>query len=161
MDDYSQLHTCVYSDEDGYFQFPDIAYGTYQVYAEVTGKYSTPAIVTIDENNPAFNDVFFIISGDEISLSIPSVTAELDKNTGQVYPNPVVDKGMLKIILDNSITVNLTIFDNNGQIVYNTDKSMSSGKNLVQFPTTEFSSGLYTIRITSGKQTTMRKFIIY
>ena len=51
-----------FSKTTGDFGFNSLAFGTYQIYAEMPGKNTTPAFVTIDAQYPSVNDVQIVIN---------------------------------------------------------------------------------------------------
>jgi PKD repeat protein len=159
-DDNGQLYTCTYSDADGYFGFPDLAFATYRVTAEVTGKYSTTAVVTLDENNPSVTDIFFFIQGDQISLSIPGQEAANGISIGEVYPNPAREQASLDINIGASADMLVSVFDQTGKMVMKEEFAFSAGLNRVTLQTGQWSTGLYTVKILSNNgRLVVRKLI--
>jgi len=158
--DNGQSYICTYSDADGYFGFPDLAFGTYRVTAEVPGKYSKTAVVTIDENIPSVTDISFFIQGDQISLSIPVQEAEKGISIGEVYPNPAGEQASLDLDLGAAADILVSVFDQTGKMVTKEEFTFGAGPNRITLQTRQWSTGLFTVKIlTNDGRHAVRKLI--
>ncbi|MBN1339125.1 MAG: PKD domain-containing protein [Bacteroidales bacterium] len=159
MDETDNLFTCTYTGNDGYFEFPQIAYGTYKVYAEITGKYCIPAIITISEDHPEVTGISFFIDGDQISLSIKDHVAE-GISMGDLYPNPAEESVYINFNLNRPGEFNVAVFDQNGRQVYTSHHSPDKGNYRLEVPVDEFVSGLYTLKVSASDGSfAVRRFI--
>jgi len=105
------------SDIDGNYEFINLPFGTYQVYPELAGYITTPAIITLDESNSAVTGLTIIISGTTITTGI----YRPDKGTAveiSVFPNPVQNELNLGITCIKGY-IEVRIFNTSGQIIYN------------------------------------------
>lgn len=98
-----------YSDASGYFEFDDIAYGTYQLYAEVLNKETEPAIITIGPDNESIENIELIIEGQKVVTSAHVNIADL--SNWNLYPNPVQNNVVIEFSLQSSTNVQLSITD--------------------------------------------------
>ncbi|MEX2590318.1 MAG: PKD domain-containing protein, partial [Chitinophagales bacterium] len=98
-----------YSDASGYFEFDDIAYGTYQLYAEVLNKETEPAIITIGPDNESIENVQLIIEGQKVITSSDKNVVEL--RNWNLYPNPVQNNIVIEYALQNAADIELSITD--------------------------------------------------
>jgi PKD repeat protein len=73
------------TNESGYFLLQGLPIGTYTVHANLTGFYSTPIQVTLEETAPG-SEVNLMIQGNSINGS--SESPELNSNIS-IFPNPV------------------------------------------------------------------------
>lgn len=85
QDDKPVTHTI--TNQNGEFQFSGIAYGSYKVFVEIAGKYCTPHLVTIDQQNPSSAGLQFKVKSTAITTGLfkdKMPTIEKVK----IYPNP-------------------------------------------------------------------------
>ncbi|MGZ5302907.1 MAG: PKD domain-containing protein [Bacteroidia bacterium] len=143
-----------YSDLNGEFGFANIAFGTYQVYAEVAGLQTFPAIVSISESNQSNNDVNLKMNATAIVTAIRPAHIQ-DDNGISIYPNPV--NNVLNINLDNAISqpVQIVVYSITGKQMINITKA-PNGKS-IQLPVNELTNGIYILEVKGQKsQTIMR-----
>lgn len=160
MDQENNLFTFTFSDQEGFFEFPQLAYGTYKVYAELIGKTSVPAIVTISESNPVVENICFIIAGDQITLSVPEQNNSLFEFTGTVYPNPATEYIRVQTSSREPQTINLSVIDQDGRRVISEEIDLSTGLNTLQTGTLQLKPGMYTLKLTGENGSFItRKFI--
>ncbi len=134
-----------FSDANGIYQFEDIGFGTYKIIVEVMGKFSVPVTITLDETNPAVDDLTFIISGDNITLSIDENIPDFISGMGYVYPNPVFDKANIEYTLNKSAVVHYTVTDILGRVIAEQTEKSTQGNNNITIDTRSFESGIYYI----------------
>ncbi len=141
--------TFMYSDQDGNFEFNDLPYDTYTVYAEIPGKQTYPAVVTIDVNNPAVNNLALIILSNAITFSIGEIQSDYVKGIGDIYPNPSRDKIYLDIEMTKPSCVRCGIFNQTGQLVYDRSEDISTGTHRIMLNVQALAEGVYTVQITT------------
>ncbi|MCD4695673.1 MAG: PKD domain-containing protein [Bacteroidales bacterium] len=148
------------TDEDGYFGFENISFGTYKITVEVIGKYSTPVGITLDEDNPAVEDLNFVITGDNISLSINENLPEFIPDIGNVYPNPVENEAHLQYSINEPKTVEVTLVNIMGRVIFNYTEKSTQGLNTLNINTQNIEYGMYYIYLNfNNSYTTVRKFV--
>jgi len=159
MDEGENALTYLLSNEEGLFEFEDIAYGTYKLKVEMPGVNSEIATVVLDQNNQTIN-VEFIVKGSSAFLSVSDLNM-LTLHVGDIYPNPATNMANIDINMAENTDVQIHVFNQVGQEVYNMESSLIQGNQKLQFPVSDLVSGFYTIRI-SGQNggTIMKKFII-
>ncbi|MBN3035586.1 MAG: T9SS type A sorting domain-containing protein, partial [Bacteroidales bacterium] len=147
MDAQGQMLSCEYTDTHGSFIFPELAYGTYTVMAEVTGKYSSPAYVTIDEDHPSVTDILFIITGNEITLATGEGLSATGDWVGRIFPNPASDMVMIEIAPVRAENVSFVLVDQRGQTAMESIRDCGSGNQVVALDVSGLKAGLYTLVI--------------
>lgn len=151
---------CKLSDLEGYFRFGEIAFGTYQIYPDVTGIHTEPMYITISEEEPGNEEITVVIQDEEITFGIDETGSEFIEDFGNVYPNPVKDQARLNIFLKKSGMVNVFILDQKGQLIWQKALQMNKGQVQYLFSTAAFSAGIYTIGVvTEDEFLFSRKFI--
>ncbi|MCD4746896.1 MAG: T9SS type A sorting domain-containing protein, partial [Bacteroidales bacterium] len=149
----------VYSDKDGLFNFSDIAFGTYKVKAEVFGKTSESAIIILDSDNPTVN-IGFVINGDNVTLSIDDNLQGFVSHLSEIYPNPINENANIKVSILKSTQVNISIYNQFGQLVYTIDETLGAGSQIIPVNTVDLSNGFYSLQIlTSDGSKFIRKFV--
>ena len=143
--------------ESGSFAFPAMDYGTYFLYAEMSGITSDYVKVVLTAENP-HADVVMTFEGKNV-LGIHNIHAELE--AGVIYPNPSTDKFNLALNLTEAVTVKIEIFNQTGQVISSMIKSLGSGQTILTLSTVQMATGFYTLRISSDKGINLtRKLLI-
>ena len=146
-----------YSEENESFDFSDIAFGNYVVYAEVIGLLTEPANVTLDAENP--------VSDIEIHITPNGVTTAIDENYADItsisdlFPNPVDSYARLNLNLLENAQVEMVIINQLGQVINHTSEYMNQGINKIELNTQSYPSGVYFLQIKTPKSTLNQKFI--
>lgn len=96
---------------------------------------------------------------------VPDATTEYNQvvNSFNSFPNPVSDQSKLSWELENASDVSLQIYSITGQMVFSNNFGVqSAGTHQFSFSANDLGlqNGLYTVQLTTGKQTTNRKLII-
>ncbi len=157
MDDSPVTYT--YTDASGNFEFNNIAYGTYQVYTEITGKITYPVIITIDSINPSVSNINILVNEDDIIASTAhnDVISQSYQNV-IIYPNP--NNGIFTISNFGLADVyKLEIIALKGKIVYSDvirwDKNDTKEINI-----NNLSKGIYFVKFQTDKCVEYRKIIV-
>ena len=80
--------------------------------------------------------------------------------TLKVFPNPINEKATIEFYLENKASVQLSILDIHGRIVYETEVSeLQSGKNQVSFDAGSMAPGVYFCRLQKGDKELLRKMV--
>lgn len=153
-------HLYTYSDVNGDYGFSNLAYGTYKVWAEVLGKTTVPAIVTIDANNPSITDINLVVTSSGVTTSIEDNVSDYVENISDIYPNPVNEEINLEVSFKLPSDLQIDIFNQIGQRVYSQNINETAGQQIIKINTSEFEGGVYSLRITTeDKAQIMRKFV--
>jgi len=151
-----------HSDSKGMFTLVNLDLQMYHLYAEVTGKYTFPLQIALDEYNPDISYVKLTIGSYGVNGSVNSGISEnaINGSISEVYPNPAVKEIALDIHLEKPGLMNYEIFDNNGQKVQALVNETSAGISQLRFDTEQLKSGIYYLLI-SGEDApyAIRKFI--
>lgn len=147
-----------YSDVQGAFDFGDLSYGLYTVYAEVPGKTTIPATVEISEEVPHVI-IDFVITGDEVT--IVSTGNEILAVEMEIFPNPANEKVTVSLFSNKEASIVLEIMNLMGQTIKNNRQQVMAGVSKIELKTGEIPEGIYMIKITSEEgQTTVKKLLI-
>ncbi len=144
------------TDINGNYSFPNVAYGTYQVYAEVAGKTTVPSIVTIDAANPTVNNVNVEVNSGSI-LNIKQTVKEESMVVG-IYPNPAVDYLTLAFELKEAASVQVLIENTLGQLIFSDTYKLTNGKHKLTQSLRDLPSGMYSISVSTGNQSMNSQF---
>jgi len=156
LDENSNPLSFTLSQLDSGFDFNNLSFGSYTVYAEVVGMVTEPGMVTLSAENPtATIDIVVTPNG-----VITGINDELDMEiSGSIYPNPVGSLAQLDLNLTEAKTVEWALLNQMGQVLQSSAQYMSSGLNRVQVNVSDYPSGVYFIQLISDKTTTTQKFI--
>lgn len=148
------------TDNNGQFNFPDIALGSYKVYPEVTGKTTTPAIFTLDNSVPSVNLVFNITQNN-VTYGINDGLSKYISGIGEVFPDPVIDKANIDITATKNINISLAVYNITGQMMKEIESGIQKGKNVLNFNRTGLNAGCYYLKIqTEDKSSVVKKFTV-
>ena len=145
-----------YSEIDENFDFSNIAFGDYVIYAEVIGLPTEATNITLNTENPTANI--------EIVISPNGVTTGIEDNYTDVinsifFPNPVDSYARIDLNMLENAQVEMIILNQLGQVISNSSKYMTQGINKVELNTQSYPSGLYFMQIKTPKTTLNNKFI--
>ena len=127
----------------GDFNFSQLAYGTYYLYAELAGCESQTIKVVLSETTPSIQ-VGLALSGHSI-LGTPESLPSID--AGVVYPNPVNDYARIAMKLNNPADLTIELYNMSGQMISQIQKSCLAGETLVTIPTAGLNPGIFTLKI--------------
>ncbi len=162
FDDNNQPIEICHSDESGSFNLSKLDLQSYNIYAEVTGKYTIPLNVVLKPSTTEIDQITLIISS---SLVHGSYTYDIpenifDKNIGNVYPNPVSDNLNLDVTLTQSEQIDISIIDSYGKVVKMISYQGNTGLNNIHLNLQVLSSGFYFTKISRASgQNVNRKFL--
>ncbi len=134
------------SNEEGEFDFSDLAFGTYKIGLEISGVDSDVATITLTADNPTV-ELNFTVTEEGAVLSINDI--QNISFTSQIFPNPVVDKANLNLTAKKAMSININIYNQLGAIVSSQDYTVQSGMQNIQLNTTSLREGVYYLHIQS------------
>ena len=144
---------------DAGFDFSNISYGTYMVYAEVIGLTTQPAVITLSADNPTSN-VEINITENGVTTGLEDVASKYIARIGDVYPNPVTHTAYLEIEAQETTSVDVVIINQLGQVMYEAQKQLNMGTQRLEINTNSLKSGLYFLQLRNdGKNMMSQKFI--
>jgi len=148
-----------YTDDNGDFGFSNIAYGTYQVYVEVLGVQTIPAVVTIGVETPSVDDLVIFASETLITTGIEEF--DFDGAISEIYPNPVLNEARIQVDFEIATQINVSVLDLTGRVIFTQPVSLSAGKNRVDVSVNQLKNGYYFLNIqdVDGVFSVTRKFM--
>ena len=135
-----------YTDANGKYSFPNLALGSYTIYAEQLNKIPSPLEFTLTAENPAD-------SGANISINSHSATGINNINGLQVtsvYPNPVIGTVQLQISCIQNFDASVKLVDVLGRTALEQTLKLAGGQNTAQLNMEQLASGVYQLVIQSG-----------
>jgi hypothetical protein len=148
------------SDDQGYFSFENLPYGTYIIHAEIMGIHTVQDQITLSEENQVAS-VEVQVSGGEANLvfGLPEQKISLDR-VGDIFPNPVNETARIEINARKAVDLQITVFNQTGQTMDVKALSLTEGAHYYQLETGSLPAGLYMLRITTIQgETVSRKFL--
>ena len=146
IDENHQPLAITYSENNGSFDFSDIEFGTYTVYAEITGLPTIPAEITLSSENPTA-DISIEITPNGVISGIENITSSIIKEIGNIYPNPVLNQASIEISIKKQTIINIYIYNQIGQMIQVKTVNAQEGHFKIQILTNEFISGVYTMKL--------------
>jgi PKD repeat protein len=145
-----------HSNAEGRFDFSKLPLGNYKVWAEMAGKVTTPAEVSITSQKSTVTGVNIIVGKNTVTTSVSKSTFT-EQNWLKLYPNPASQFVHLSANDPQSSIASISIYDSNGRLVLS---SSPKQENDVTIDLSAFTNGLYSIHImnTNGF-VSKRKFI--
>lgn len=147
------------TNDQGIFDFSQLAFGTYTVYTEIVGIETIPFEVTLSEQNNHAS-VNIIVSNGQAVLGIDEINSAFIESIDDVFPNPVTDKSAFNISLKEPSNLNIEILNHFGQSLYTDVSFLSKGKHKVELPTLSISQGYYLLRITADDNVSVVRKLI-
>ncbi len=160
MDVNNNIFTLTYSDQHGNFNFHNLAFGTYKVYAEIAGLLTTPIIVTLDADNPVSPDITLFITNGEIIIGLEDNLSNSISYSGNIFPNPVNDVANIEFYLSAPANIRFEIYNKLGQMLKFNNQNFGSGKYLIPLQLNDLPNGMYFLKVTADDGSSfVRKFI--
>jgi len=159
FDEFNQPLVCCHSDINGEFCLEDVSLNSYQVHAEVTGKYTYPVIVSLNNTYPNINDIILTIGSSAVNGNVFAIEDIEWSTIGNPYPNPASDFITIDFRVIESNEITFTIYNNTGQLIYQTTNFLTSGSNNISFDIQSLPEGVYYLKIVGHKDYLSKKFI--
>lgn len=141
-----------YSDANGDFELDNIAYGTYQLYAEVLNKETEAAIITISAENEKAENIELLVGTEKVIVSSTNEIAQELKGWN-LYPNPSSKTIVLEFMLNSNSEIEIVLNDLLGKELIRQHQGMlSSGSQRFQIDISNLESGVYFINVFSNKE---------
>lgn len=141
----SQPLKWVCANNNGSFSFNGIPYGSYKVYADLTGMYSQPENVVLNEELP-FADSIYIEMSLEPVLGISEPGNQIF-DLISLYPNPAKDHIKLKISAEKSTASEILVYNQLGQQLLLESRMIYKGDNVLDIDISSLPEGIYIMRL--------------
>jgi PKD repeat protein len=138
-----------YSDASGNFEFPALPFGIYNLYPEVTGKYSKVVQVSVDTSNPVSEGLKLEVFEHEVT-GIASSHNKSGFIFGRIYPNPGTAYFQLWAFSPETLEVTAELIALTGELMLSKNIEIVQGNNLLTIPLPNMPSGMYFVVIRSG-----------
>ena len=130
-------------------------------------KNNVRVIVILVDNNPSSLTFGMVLNSansgktfNEIAAGVKSVTVG-DVEDIRVFPNPASDMAHVMFSLKETSKVQFSVFDMSGREVFNhAAEQMNAGGNQINISTTDFSSGVYNVVITTDNGTVTERLSV-
>jgi len=147
-----------YSSTDGSYLFSNLAFGTYEIFAEIPGKSITPQSIVLDADHQTAEGVDMMILEDQIIFTLGIGNSEVFATTPFIYPNPVNDRINITINLKKSSQLKIDITDLTGRIFSSESFNITDQKNII-IDSKSMPRGIYLLRCESQGEVIITKFI--
>lgn len=148
-----------YTDINGVFSFENLAYGTYEVYTEVTGLTTHSALVTISEAAPTVDDISVKVSSSGVTTSLAFKPGDIFAAAPKLYPNPARELIYLSMEVKTGTTGILSITDYSGRTMLTRTLSLNAGKQAIPIATEGWPAGLYLLRLEAAEGMVQYRFV--
>jgi PKD repeat protein len=142
-----------YSDENGEFELPDLAYGKYYLFVDIPGLKSLGTWIELSESNPKADDVIIEVNLDQVSTSISTYGANQTIEFS-IYPNP--SSGVLMVSLPSD-AASIKVHDMSGKTISETLFTCVDEKTIEVF---NFEKGVYLITVQNEKGALATKRVV-
>jgi len=143
LDEFNEPLTYTYSDANGYFEFKNLPWGNYNVYAEVWGLDPISANIILDEDNPDVDNIIITVNDLTVVASIQGYSMFYFDFVSAPYPNPAKDVINIDMSLKQNARINLTIYNIMGVSVISQNADYSTGVHHLNFNLNNLPAGLY------------------
>ena len=140
----------------GEYGFPNLAFGTYYIHPEITGKFTHDKKITLNFDYPTVDTVGFVIDGNQVITSITKQRKTI--YSFSIYPNPFKDIITIHSSSMERLATTISIIDISGRLLWEEQLTIApiSKKNI---NTSKLSKGLYFITIKTSNSKTTKKII--
>ncbi len=150
-----------YTDEAGEFSFDGLAFGSYGIKAELTGKSSALFNAYLDAATPILTEIELTASCNSF-VGMDEYPSSGNLTLRAVYPVPADDFIKLEIYSRENTPSTLTVYNLNGQVVFGKQLHLNAGNREVVVPVKQLKPGLYLMKLWTddGKSIVSRKILI-
>ena len=157
----NQITAYTYTDEEGFFDFATLAFGFYQLSAEVTGKLSNRVDVILDAENTDQSGIELEVHCDAF-VAVEEIELGADPFVKNIYPQPASTYLTVELSMTDEKNLDYTLFNVNGTIVLSASELKPGGNNQLIINIESLYTGLYLLKISTsdGRVTVTKKIII-
>jgi hypothetical protein len=90
-----------------------------------------------------------------VEMTIDGVSGIVEQTQGfgiAAYPNPSSDRFFLEITTSSSETINVELYNSQGQVVKQFAQTVTAGKNVIRIDTEAFAVGQYEVKVKTKNQ---------
>jgi hypothetical protein len=142
-----------YTDEDGIFEFPSLAWGTYKVVIELLNYEQQYYWVTIGPDNPSVDNLIFEVGGESIT-STDEISSPVQLT---LFPVPATDQLTISAEATQGLQA-VEIWNAQGQRLLTLPGNLLESGNL-QIDVSTYPTGIYWLRTAVDGQMVTRKWI--
>lgn len=141
-----------YTDSEGNYSFPNIAFGTYQIWVDIAGLNTTPQTISVSANAPSANNIDFVVLATQIEIATAAISELIvEPFSMAISPTIVTNTGELRLNCAISYSdLNIVIINGAGIPVWGQSGSFAQGNHSVSINASRWVSGLYTVMAYSG-----------
>jgi PKD repeat protein len=132
--------------EEGKFNLNNLAYGTYYVYAELSGTSSDMIKVELSNEEPEAS-VNMTMSGSAI---LGNTETFANTEVGEIYPNPANKLAKVELTNVKETTVKVEVIDMTGRSQYIKNYHLNAGRSVIDIPMEHLIKGMYIVRISNS-----------
>ena len=142
------------TDANGEFEFPSVAYGTYQVIVEVVGKDQGIKMVTLSPDNPTTSIDFEV--NEEYVTRIEDV---LNGASLKLFPNPVTETLNVQVEIRQSVKLNISVINLLGETILSETQQLNEGIQTMGINLTNLPQGIYFLNLSDGQEILSQKIM--
>ena len=149
-----------HTNENGYFEFNNLPFGTYYLKAEYIGLYGQNFMVNLTSSQPNNSNISLQLF-QENSYGIEDISAYDDFNIGDIYPNPVNNKLSFEINSNENFSAQIRIVDIFGKTIYKDLIPVDNESATINIDVSSLSDGIYMLQLQNKKtlKNITKKFI--
>ena len=160
LDASNQTLVSHYSDQDGAFEFPDVALGTYWLFPEVTGLNQKKVRVEVTVEEPDVSDIEIILTPGNIDGIEPAEDFVQENTLGLPYPNPTTDWVNATVEVNGHEAAVIEVFDLQGRKLFTRQIQLQGGSNTLSLKTAGLKRGIYIVRANVKGTISEQRFVI-
>jgi len=160
FDDYNNLLTCHYSNNEGSFIFDLVEINTYWLYPEITGIHTDKIKVELTPEAPNADNIEISIHANNISYVIPVDEDYHTEEVGILYPNPTFGILNVPLKITQDKHVSYEIYDMYGHKILSNYMNIMASSGNYQISTASINNGTYILRTIVDKNIYDRTFIV-
>lgn len=142
------------TDDQGQFEFPNLAWGTYKLVVEVLGKEQGIKIITIGPNNPN-GTVNFEVN----ETYVTKIEDVLNGASLKVFPNPVDENMNVQIEVRKNTNLNVSVSNLLGKTIITENKDLAEGIQTMNINLSNLPSGIYFLNLSDGQEVISHKIM--
>lgn len=135
-----------YTNAQGQFSFPSLAYGTYKIFGDAWGKNNPALTVTLSASQPGISNITFEENSTKFEGHIGGLSVgQLSTLPGvRLYPNPATDYVQLEGIETIQGSKSIVLTGISGAVILK--QEVAAGQS-VRIPTAQLAAGVYLLQV--------------
>lgn len=142
------------TDDNGEFEFPSVAYGTYKVIVEIVGKDQGIKVVTLSVDEPTSTIDFEV--NEEYVTRIEDV---LNGASLKVFPNPVTETLNVQVEIRKSVKLNVSVINLLGETIISNTQQLNEGVQTMGINLSNLPQGIYFLNLGDGQEILSQKIM--